>query len=127
MKLYQIGDGWLSVKMSSTQAEQWNSSTLPLADLRKLKAAHKGSLSFQTLGELLDNEDISRDDLGDRAIATRRAADPYRTTYHRDGTVTVWNTYRQCWMRVEPDQISGQILATLSDAERSRILRHKAR
>jgi hypothetical protein len=47
----------------------------------------------------------------------------YRTTYHRDGTVTVWDVHQQAWTRVRADRIGDAVLASLSDAERRRISR----
>jgi hypothetical protein len=44
-----------------------------------------------------------------------------KTTYHRDGTVTLWDVYEQRWLRVDASQISNQLLATLTPAERARI------
>ena len=51
----------------------------------------------------------------------------YRTTYHRDGTVTLWDVYQQQWVRLAADQVSDQILATLSDTERRRIVKMAGR
>lgn len=48
-----------------------------------------------------------------------------KTRYHRDGTVTLWDIYRQQWRRLPADAISAEVLATLSDAERRRIARMK--
>ncbi|HRZ55995.1 MAG TPA: hypothetical protein P5525_11125 [Candidatus Paceibacterota bacterium] len=45
----------------------------------------------------------------------------YKTTYHRDGTVTVWDVYSQTWRRIAADQVSDQILASLNETERRRI------
>lgn len=56
--------------------------------------------------------------------ATKRS-DPYRTTYHRDGTVTVWDVYTQQWLRTS--RPSDQILASLPAEERERVRRHVAR
>lgn len=47
-----------------------------------------------------------------------------RTTYHRDGTVTLWDCIRQSWVR--GSSLSDELLATLSEPERSRVLRHVA-
>ena len=44
-----------------------------------------------------------------------------KTTYHRDGTVTLWNVYTQQWERIAADRVSDQIMASLNDAERRRI------
>jgi hypothetical protein len=49
----------------------------------------------------------------------------YRTTYHRDGTVSVWDCYAQSYTRTASP--SAQLLATLSPSERVRVLRHTAR
>lgn len=49
----------------------------------------------------------------------------YRTTFHLDGTITVWDCYSQSYTRTSAP--SARLLATLSDEERSRILRHTAR
>ena len=57
-----------------------------------------------------------------------RLSDPYRTTYHRDGTITVWDVYTQSWCRRLPaGRVPTQILATLSDRERARIARMAVR
>jgi len=53
---------------------------------------------------------------------TRKDADPYRTTYHRDGSVTVWDVYSQQWRRT--DRPSDRVLASLSASERARVIRH---
>lgn len=46
----------------------------------------------------------------------------YRTTYHRDHTVTVWDVYTQQWLRTGSP--SDRLLASLSEAERARVIRH---
>lgn len=51
-----------------------------------------------------------------------RRTDPYRTTYHRDGTVTCWDLYTQTWQRTA--RPSDRLLATLAPTERARVLRH---
>ena len=53
----------------------------------------------------------------------------YRTTYHQDGTVTLWDTYSQRWRRLAADSISAELLATLTDDERESIakMKHKHR
>ena len=50
------------------------------------------------------------------------ARDPYRTVYHRDHTVTVWDCHRQRWTRT--DRPADHILASCSTAEAARIRRH---
>jgi len=46
----------------------------------------------------------------------------YRTTYHRDGTVTVWDCHQQRWRRT--GNPSDQLLASLAADERERVIRH---
>ena len=47
------------------------------------------------------------------------------TTYHRDGTVTVWSCVRQEWIRrVRPQDISDETWASMSHDERRRVARH---
>lgn len=45
-----------------------------------------------------------------------------RTTYHRDGTVTIWDVYAQSWTRTRHP--SNAILASLDRRERKRVMRH---
>ena len=51
----------------------------------------------------------------------------YATTYHRDGTVTVWSVHRQGWVRVHVTSMSDELLSTLTHGERSRIERMRAK
>lgn len=54
--------------------------------------------------------------------------DQFATTFHRDGTVTIWSVYQQRWIRhIEPEDISDTTLATLTGEERARIVRLIAR
>ena len=52
-----------------------------------------------------------------------------KTKFHRDGTVTYWDVYRQQWVRrsasdILDDPVWGDmILATLPESERARIAR----
>ena len=48
--------------------------------------------------------------------------DAYKTTYHRDHTVTIWDVYAQQWVRT--DHPSDAILASLMPDERERVMRH---
>ena len=48
----------------------------------------------------------------------------YKTTYHRDGTITYWHVYDQTWRRVRAADISAESLATMSNEERAQIERH---
>lgn len=45
-------------------------------------------------------------------------------TYHRDGTVTIWDCRQQSWVRVA--SLSDGLSATLLEPERSRVERHLA-
>lgn len=49
--------------------------------------------------------------------------DLYATTYHTDGTVTVWDVYSQQWLR-RIGRPNDRILASLSPEERERVIRH---
>ena len=49
--------------------------------------------------------------------------DLYRTTYHRDHSITYWDVYSQTWRRTYQHP-SDQVMASLSEAERQRITRH---
>jgi hypothetical protein len=44
----------------------------------------------------------------------------YDTTFHRDHTVTVWDVYRQRWLRTSCP--SDQTLASLPSDERQRVM-----
>lgn len=50
----------------------------------------------------------------------------FRTKYHRDYSVTLWNVYRQQWVRYRgslPDSVS----ASLSYVERQKVSKHLAK
>lgn len=49
-------------------------------------------------------------------------ASQYRTYFHRDGTVTVWDVFEQRWRRMRASNVSDAVLASLRAAERDRIL-----
>lgn len=66
-KPYQIGDGWLMVMMTDEEAAAWNDNTLRGEVLRSLLARRRDEEDYTTLGELLDSDRISRDDLADPA------------------------------------------------------------
>ncbi len=51
--------------------------------------------------------------------------DLFSSTYHRDGTVTVWNVIEQRWHRAA--ELSDALLATLGWREREKVERHFAR
>jgi hypothetical protein len=46
----------------------------------------------------------------------------YETTFHRDGTVTVWDAHAQQWTRTAFP--SSELLATLMPLEREKVMRH---
>ena len=46
------------------------------------------------------------------------------TCYHRDGTVTLWDVYTQ--RRERYRTVPDRVLASLTHAERERVLRHTA-
>jgi hypothetical protein len=45
----------------------------------------------------------------------------YKTTHHRDGTVTLWSVYRQSWQRIAAEDVSDETLSTLPADERAKI------
>lgn len=47
----------------------------------------------------------------------------YQTRYHRDGTVTVWDVYRQQWTRREASAVyaDDRVMASLPHRDRLRI------
>ena len=47
----------------------------------------------------------------------------YKSKFHHDGSVTLWNVYQQRWQRIRASRISDEILASLSRGERSRVAR----
>lgn len=47
----------------------------------------------------------------------------WETTYHRDGTVTIWNVYTQSWDR-RIHRPSDEVLSSLDSRERERVIRH---
>ena len=47
----------------------------------------------------------------------------YKTTFHRDNTVTFWNVYEQAWNRTEASQISDRDLASMSESDRKRVIK----
>ncbi|HUV38505.1 MAG TPA: hypothetical protein VMY39_02780 [Planctomycetota bacterium] len=46
-----------------------------------------------------------------------------QTTYHRDGTVTTWDVYRERWVRARKS-LPDEVIATMGADERVRVLRH---
>ena len=37
----------------------------------------------------------------------------YRNTYHRDGTISFWNCYKQQWERMPVEDISDEVYASM--------------
>lgn len=46
----------------------------------------------------------------------------YKTIFHRDKTITVWNIFTQSWLRT--NNPSDRLLSSLNEQERNRILKH---
>ena len=44
------------------------------------------------------------------------------TTVHKDGTVTYWNVYEQCWHH-HAEVVTDSVLATMTSSELDRIAR----
>ena len=49
---------------------------------------------------------------------------PYDTTYHRDGSVTIWDCHAQGWIRTS--RPSDEVLVSLSLDEREKVIAHTA-
>jgi hypothetical protein len=47
----------------------------------------------------------------------------YRSTFHRDGTVSYWNVHARQWERRPAASISDRVLASMDSVERDRVLR----
>jgi hypothetical protein len=58
-----------------------------------------------------------------KTAAASQNRDPFRTTFHRDGTITFWNVYQQRWQRQRASSMSDQDLASMSQKDRARTLR----
>lgn len=57
----------------------------------------------------------------------RTMKDAYRTTFHRDGAVTIWDVYQQAWRRCLAAAVPDAIMASLNGKERARIRRIAAK
>ena len=44
-----------------------------------------------------------------------------QNTYHRDGTISHWDVYRQAWRRIPAADIEDRVLASMNTAERAKI------
>lgn len=60
-----------------------------------------------------------------RTATPNKVKGPYDSTYHRDGTLTYWNVYKQKWERGR--DIPDHILATFDAKDRARTLKHISR
>lgn len=49
----------------------------------------------------------------------------FKTKFHRDGSITLWDVYTQSWARTA--RPTNQQLAAMPDAERDRAIRHTSR
>lgn len=47
----------------------------------------------------------------------------FNSTFHRDGSVTIWNIFQQQWKRYRTVP-SNEVLASLDHKERDRVIRH---
>lgn len=52
----------------------------------------------------------------------------YRPKYHRDGTITIWNVYRQQWIKnVLPSELADEIWASHHEEDRQKWQEHEAK
>jgi len=49
----------------------------------------------------------------------------FRTKFHRDGSITLWDVYTQAWERTS--RPSDRQLAAMPEGERERAIRHTGR
>ena len=56
------------------------------------------------------------------ATKEKKSKTGYESTFHRDGTVTVWDVYSQSWLRTR--RPSDRVLASLDERERNRVIKH---
>lgn len=59
-------------------------------------------------------------------MKTKTTKSAYATTFHRDGSVTLWNVYTQGWQRRAASSVSDEVLASLPANERRRIAKMAA-
>ena len=78
----------------------------------------------ELVAERLAGRVIDHGRLNEVANMLTRKDDMLGTTCHADGAVTYWDVYRQQWQTEFADSIGDEILASLSDDERSRIRLH---
>jgi len=50
-------------------------------------------------------------------------SEKYKTKYHKNGSVTIWDCYSQSW-RVRIKNVSHDILATLLSTDRDKVIEH---
>lgn len=53
----------------------------------------------------------------------------YKTTYHRNGEITVWDVYKQSYRTLPSDALAAdeQLMPTLTSIERKLVYRHALR
>ena len=91
----------------------------PRSILGILSAVSDNSLDLSAVAD--DTVYIS-DARAKRETKLERYETMYKTNFQRDHTITVWDIYTQSWLRT--GNPSDRILASLSEPERSRVIRH---
>ena len=59
------------------------------------------------------------------AANKERPMSTFRTKFHRDGSITLWDVYTQAWERTS--RPSDRQLAAMPEGERERAIRHTGR
>ena len=47
-----------------------------------------------------------------------------KNTYHRNGKVTFWNVYSQTWRKCYPFDMSDREMASMTETERVKLVKH---
>lgn len=71
------------------------------------------------------NNTNSKTSVQGATVQSEQLNNRFKTTYHRDGTVTYWSVYYQVWVR-RASIVSDRELAAMSGDERERVQRHLA-
>lgn len=50
----------------------------------------------------------------------------YRSTFHRDNTISFWDVFCQQWRRISLQSFSDREIATMRSGERERIISERA-
>lgn len=85
--------------------------------------AYMLGMSVPALAAWITKWNSARRSHGARAVGRRLSM--YRTKFHRDGTVTVWNVYTQTWIRTS--RPSDAVLASMANEERAKVIAHCGR